>query len=641
MKKVTTLTAKIAAIAAFITILNAAPPVKCEELRAPIQAALDAGDTTKAINLLKEEIKIDPGFHYNYYILGRIHYNWMQYDKALRQFEIALDKKKKHYESLYYYGLTNLKMDKIKEAEKAMEEGLKKASHLKAWFENGFGLVQIAKKNYTEADRAFRRALAIEPNNPDYHINLGDANFYEGIPALAVLEYEQALKADTGSLEVYYHWAEACLEMKDYNCAIEKLKLVLDADSTHAPAWMRAGSIYYKAARSATSRPDQIARFKEAIGSYKKYIELANATADSSSVRAFFDLAMSYFGLNGFEDAAKYFEEVLAIPYEPRDVYFYYGKSLWGMKSYAKSAEVLQKHLKWLEDQDSDYKSTASLEEVYRLIGDAYFYSKPRQFVKALSWYSKSLDINPEQKRILYNIAVAYHTGKSYVQAIDYYEKRIALGIDSSEANIYKNAGFCALNLANSDGGGDELDIDLEEDLGNGEVIEDVGTESSPGDVDYYQLALEFMSKYYEFDSKDAKVVSLIANTYLYQMSECTNGVKWFGRLLELEPGNCDAKKALGFAYFGGNCTKNFSKALGYLTDAHACIAKQSGECKDGELTMWIAQCYHLRGADQIAAKKDATEDFKKAYEWYGKVLKCEPGNTIAKKGQDDLKFEF
>ena len=42
-----------------------------------------------------------------------------------------------------------------------------------------------------------------------------------GIPALAVGEYEQALQADTASTEVYYHWAEACLEMKDYSCAIE------------------------------------------------------------------------------------------------------------------------------------------------------------------------------------------------------------------------------------------------------------------------------------------------------------------------------------------------------------------------------------------------------------------------------------
>jgi hypothetical protein len=110
---------------------------------------------------------------------------------------------------------------------------------------------------------------------------------------------------------------------------------------------------------------------------------------------------------------------------------------------------------------------------------------------------------------------------------------------------------------------------------------------------------------------------------------------------LELEPGNCDAKKALGFAYFGGICTKNYAKALDYLTDAYACIIKQSGACHDLELPMWIAQCYHLQGADKVAAKESASEDFKNAYEWYGKVLECQPGNANAKKGQDDLQFEF
>ena len=122
-----------------------------------------------------------------------------------------------------------------------MDKGLRKASKLKAWFENGYGLVKLAQEDFQEADRCFRRALAIEPDNAEYHINLGDANFYQGIPSLAIIEYEEALNLDTASLEVYYHWAEACLEMKDYNCAIEKLKIVLTKDSTHAPALMRAG----------------------------------------------------------------------------------------------------------------------------------------------------------------------------------------------------------------------------------------------------------------------------------------------------------------------------------------------------------------------------------------------------------------
>jgi len=616
---------------------------QAEVLKTEIQSALTASDTTKAISMLEQEIKIDPAFHYNYYILGRIYYNRMQYDKALTQFKAALDKKGKHYESLYYYGVCNLKTGNLKEAQKAMEDGLKKApKELKDWFENGFGLVQLELKNYVEADRAFRRALAANPNHPEYHINLGDANFYQGIPSLAIAEYEAALKADTASLEVYYHWAEACLELKDYQCAIDKLKIVLEKDSTHAPAWMRAGSIYYKAARSATSREDQVSRFKDAIGSYKRFMELSNAKPDSSNVRAYFEIAMSYSGLNGYEEAVKNFEAVLTIPYEPRDIYFYFGKAFWGMREYVKSGEMLEKHLEWVKKQDSEYKSTASEEEVYKLIGDSYFFRKPRQLTSALPWYTKSLEINPNQKRVLETLAIAYHTNKSFAQALEYYQKCIELGIDSASASIYKNAGFCALNLANAGEGSEDIDIDMEEEqYQNGELIADVNPLVVLADVDYYKLAVDYLTSYTKFNPSDSNVVTLLANTYLYQMKDCENGVAWFEKVLVLKPGNCDAKKALGFAYFGGLCTKNYSKALSYLRSAYSCAVESKGACADVELALLIAQCYQSMGVDKIYAKESATEEYKNAYEWYGKVLECQPSNAIAKKGQDDLQFEF
>jgi tetratricopeptide (TPR) repeat protein len=298
--------------------------------------------------------------------------------------------------------------------------------------------------------------------------------------------------------------------------------------------------------------------------------------------------------------------------------------------------------LKWLETQDPEYQTSASAEETYKLIGDAYFFRKPRELTTALSWYNKSLEINPNQKRVLETLAIAYHTNKSYAQALDFYQRRIALGIDSADASILKNAGFCALNLANAGEGEEELDLEMEgEEISNGDLMASIETTMVTPNIDYYKVAIDYLTQFSKFNATDAKVVTLIANTYLYQMKDCGNGVKWFEKVLVLEPGNCDAKKALGFAYFGGTCTKNYAKALGYLKDAYSCIAKTSGACSDKEVAMWIAQCYHLQGADKIAAKASASEEFKNAYEWYGKVLECDPNNAIAKKGRDDLQFEF
>ena len=608
------------------------PSANSQEVKLAISDALAAGDTVLAISLLEKEIGIDKAYHMNYYMLGRIYFERGQYVEAKEQFRTAQEKKSKHYESLYYLGLTHLNLNELADAKQVMEKGRKKDRKHTDWFDDGYGLVMMAQENYPEADRAFRRAISEDSSVADYHIHLGDANFYQGIPSLAVAEYEIALQMDTASTEVYFHYAQACLEMKDYACAMEKLRVVLTKDSTYAPAWMRAGSIYFKAALSSRSRSERTNRFKDVIGAYRKYFELASVTADSSTVRPYFELAMAYVNVNGFEEATKLFEDVLAIPYEPRDIYFYYGKSLWGTRDYVKSGDMLARHLEWVEAQEGDNPSRVNDVELYQLLGDSYYYRKPNDFASAIKYYTKSIALEPQQKRLLQNIAVAYHSMKSYRQAIEFYSRRIELGIDSTSASIYRNAGYCALNIANNEGGGDDMDLEEEE-----EDVEAAPAEDA--DVNYYQVAADFMEKYLEYASNDARVLMMMGNTYLFQLADCANGVKYFEQLLAVEPTNCDAKKALGYAYFGGVCTKSYTRALRYLSDAYSCVTNAGDACSDGDLILWIAQCYHLRAADKD--KAEAKDDFRNANEWYHKGKKCDPANTAFDEGIKQTQFEF
>lgn len=607
-----------------------------EEVKPPIDEALNAGDTAQAIELLNQEIERDKAFHMNYYLLGLICANRMETEQAKEQFKLALDKKSKHFPSLYNLGLCYLKLNQLDSAQTVMEKGRKKAKkdsrHL---FENGYGLVMLKQENYQEADRSFRQALVGQPDNPDYHINLGDANFYQGIPSLAISNYAKALEVDTGSTEVYYHWAEACIEMRDYNCAIEKLKVVLSRDSTYANAWMRAGGIYFKAALSTPSRNERTARFKDVIGSYQRYLELSGDQPDSSNVRIFFELAMAYVNLFGFENAVKYFEDVLSIPVEAKDIYFHYGKALWGTKDFVKSGEILQKHLEWVKQQNADYSSNVNESEIYQLLGDSYFYRDSKEYASAISYYIKSLEANPNQERLVQRIAFGYHTMKSYRQAIEYYEKRIEFGIDSSSSSILRNAGYCALNIGNAADEEDEDIDDIEEESDN------PGNSGENLNVNYYEVAVDFLTRYLEYKQDDTSVFLMVANTYLYQLSDCENGVKYYQGILALDPGNCDAKKALGYAYFGGICTKNYGKAVRYLKDAYNCLVSSKGACSDVSLLLWIGQCYHLRAAARTEAKEDASDDFKSAYEWYEKCLKCDSSHPECKKGRDEVFLEF
>ncbi|RME19120.1 MAG: hypothetical protein D6800_14675, partial [Candidatus Zixiibacteriota bacterium] len=287
-----------------------------------------------------------------------------------------------------------------------------------------------------------------------------------------------------------------------------------------------------------------------------------------------------------------------------------------------------------------EYHSTVKEWELYQLLGDSYFYRKPRDYYTAIGYYKKSLELRPGQKRLLYNIAIGYHAIKEYAKAMEYYDKRIALGVDSAEASLYRNAGSCALSLANGGGSADE-----EFDLGDEEVTgatEEADTTAVNPDVDYHEKAIGYYKEYLKYNPDDLKVLNLVANTYLYQMQDCANGVAAFEQVLAHDPNSCAALKAIGFAYFSGEiCAKNYTKALKYLRRAYDCLKNGAGVCSDVEVSLWIAQCYHLRAASPKADKKQANSDFANAFKWYGRVLKCDPGNKEAVKGQNDTRFEF
>lgn len=609
--------------------------VSAQTIRPEITSALESGDTVKAIGLINTEIDFDKGYYFNYFLLGKIYYKEGKFDQAKEQLQLAVKYKKKDAKSQYLLGKTYLKLGDLDSAEKIMSTYRKKAKKdERHMFENGFGLVMMAKENYQDADRSFRQAIVGDPLIAEYHVNLGDANFYSGVPYLAITEYKKALKLDTAGLAVYFNWAEACLKMKDYNCAIEKLKIVIDKDSTYASAWLSAGGIYFKAALSTRQPAERKSRFLETIKSYNKYLELSGAQPDTANVRPYLELALSYVNMFAFEEATEYFEKVLNIPFEPRDIYFYYGKAFWGSKKYVEAAGMFEKHIEYVSNQDENYKSQIRDGELYRLLGDSYYYRSNKEYLKAATNYIKSLENIPGQKRLLMNVAVGYHQLKSYEQAIEYYNKRIELGIDSNVVAIYKNAGYCALNIANN--GSDDDDEMMEEDE---EMEEEIIPASST--IDYMAVALEFMGKYLEYKPNDAKVLLLVANAYLYQLNDCAKGVGAYEKILTVDPYNCAAQKAIGYAFFGGICNQNYSKALKHLTKAYSCIVADGESCADEDIILWIAQCYHLRAVEKQNAKKDSNNDFKNAYKWYGKVLKCDPGNSAAKKGKTDTQFEF
>jgi len=619
-----------------------------QDVKKEITDVLDGGDTTRAIEMLNSEIKLDPSYEYNYLILGDIYLKQKNLEAAKEQYQKSVEKNNKFYPGLYALSKLQLRLGELDEAEENLSFGLKKSKKLdKALFHNGMAMLYMAREQYNDADSELRKALIIDSTNAEFYINLGDVNFHMDVYFLAIDNYAKALDLDTASLDVYFRWAEACLSLKDYTCALEKLNIVLQKDSTHADAWMKAGGIYYKAARSSRNAADAKDHYKATIGAYKKYFELSQEAPDSTNGRAFYEAGMSYLILGGYPEAQENFRTVLSIPVEPKDIYFYFARSFQGNQEYDSALVYYKKHIELARGED--YRSLVGDDELYKRMGECYEKLKDRY--NTITYYRKSLEYDSTQTRLLYGVAVAYNYTQDYHNALIYYMKRIALGADERYWSIYYNAAMAAIYLA--DKGGQAMME--EEDLGEEGFEEEVVAADPLKGVDLPTLATEYLEKiavdFWDYVSSNEKnmptaikAVHMLGSTYLYQLKDCASGVKYLERVLELDPEHCDAMKSLGYAYYGGVCPNNYSKALTYLRKALDCkIAAGSERCKESDLLMWIAQTYEFRGLAKLDAKKneESKADYKAAHDWYLDCIKCDPGNSECVEGEQRTKFMY
>lgn len=587
-----------AIIATFSPVLAEDQPF---DVKPEIIDALNRHDTAQALTLLDNEMKIDPAYAANYYLKGRIFFARNQLDLALAQFDTALDKKSKLYEALYYKGLVLLTRGNIDEAEEIFNNGIKKAKDDKALFHNGLGLVLLEKKEYTKADVEFRKASTIGPDRAEFHANLGDANYFAEFYPLAISEYNRVIEMDTTFLNVYFRLARAYVAQNQYNDALNQLRVVLTRDSMFTHAWEEIGRLYTMAGLSANDRDTKVQRFTEAIGSYKKYLELSN---DSANGEVFFNIGRSYFNLGGFSEADAAFEHVLGLGDEPKNIYLYLGRGYIAEEKYDKGIETLLKHLETMKVQDPDWQPGPAEADIFRRIGDGY--KATEDWSNAADNYIRAAELTPADARVVVEAAVALHQLQDFPRALEYYQKRIDLGPDSW--NVYMNAAYCTINLED------------------------------------YEKAVGYLQKVVELDSTRVKAYALLSDAYMLRLQDCENGVKWTEKWLTLDTSNCDAMKTLGFGYFGGICPPNYLKAINYFQRALTCYkAGGTGDCGNVDLIVYVAQAYHLHAADLLEnnKKQESKAYFKNAFDWYNKCLKCDPGNADCKKGVSDTEFEF
>ena len=114
---------------------------------------------------------------------------------ALDYYRAALAKAPNSSRLLNKIGITELMMQRYREARKSFEKSIKADRHFADAY-NNLGVVYYEDKRYAAAVKEYRRAIAIDANSASFFSNLGAALFSKKEFEPAVTAYQHALEID-------------------------------------------------------------------------------------------------------------------------------------------------------------------------------------------------------------------------------------------------------------------------------------------------------------------------------------------------------------------------------------------------------------------------------------------------------------
>ncbi len=201
-------------------------------------------------------------------------------------------------------------------------------------FFNNRGAAYLEIKNYKEAENDYRKALEIDPNDPDIYFNLanikdllGDLNgaieFYDQLIEIdgnyknayynkatnkfilgeyinAIKAYTKALQASPNDELIYYNRASAKYKIRDYKGSISDYTKAISINSKEYLSFSNRGSAKY-----------EIGDYKGAIDDYRKSLFLK-----PNNPITYYNLSGAYFKLLNYKEACKSIRKSISLGLE-------------------------------------------------------------------------------------------------------------------------------------------------------------------------------------------------------------------------------------------------------------------------------------------------------------------------------------
>lgn len=272
-------------------------------------------------------------------------------------------------------------------------------------------LSYINLKAYPDAFRCYEQIWDIDSTNTFYNRYYAYSAYRTGKDSLAIRLYEQLAAAGSRDLTTWLNLATIYAMKEKQNEAIVSCERGLDIFPGNPSLLLKKADVSF-----------QFKQYGIALQGYEEYL------ADNDST---FDILKNYGICLYFEKEEEQALKILDKCYmqTPNDpiVDFYMGASYKKLKQFPESAGFLELAI--------EVATPSYLAEIYHHLGQVY--AATREFDKSIASYKKAMELDPEKKELLFEIATTYEEfNANKTVALFYYQEYLkALGDKAQNAN--------------------------------------------------------------------------------------------------------------------------------------------------------------------------------------------------------------
>ena len=270
----------------------------------------------------------------------------------------------------------------------------------------------FVKRDYRAAIDGYTQAIAIDPNNPDYHFWKGVAHHYVNENQLALPELNVAMeKGYKKPLEVYRIRWRVHYANKEFDSSLADIKQGLALDPNNLEFLLGMGDISYAQNN-----------YREAVDAYQKVV-LKNPP---NSGELYMNIARAQAGLGDVDGQIAAASE--AIKHGTQLLGEAHTIMADGYRKQRKSDEAIASYLKAIEAKPDTYSAYANLAELYR---------DQNRFTEAIDVSRKALRVFPNDGQIYTNLSWFYSLADRNDEAIQSAQAGIRFLPENYQAYTY------------------------------------------------------------------------------------------------------------------------------------------------------------------------------------------------------------